>query len=153
MVRKIAGVKPTAVGLHDGLPGAGEGMIDDPSVRNSSDAGGNSRASGGDRSSSEAVSSSSAETKSGDSSAGDSSDSSAADKSNSGSSKGSGEAADADDNGAGQLPRREANRLEWTISPPNLSLARTRGQTRRLAEADSSSPIDDIALKSGSAFD
>ena len=63
------------------------------------------------------------------------------------SSSGSGEAADADDGGAGQLPRLEANRLKWTISPPNLALSRTRGATRRLAEADSVPPIDDIALE------
>ena len=53
------------------------------------------------------------------------------------SNSGSGGAENTDNGGAGQLQRLEANRLKWTISPLNLSLSRTRGETRRLAEADS----------------
>ena len=116
----VAGAKPTATES----PGAREGMIDDPSARSSSDVGGSGSAEidGGNRSNS-----------------GSSNDS------DSGSS--SGGAADADDGVAGQMPRLEANRLKWTISPPNLPVSRTRGETGRLAEADSFPSIGDIALE------
>ena len=126
-VDAVAGAKPTAVGLHEGPPGAGEGMINDPSSHNSSDAGASSSADSGG--------SGSAEIDGGDSSAGGGSNSSVAGKSdsdnrsNSGNTNGS--ESGSGSGGACQLPRLEANRLKWTISPPNLSLSRTRGETRR----------------------
>lgn len=71
------------------------------------------------------------------------------DRSNSGSSNGgaSDGALDADDGDTGQQLRLEASRLEWTISPPNLSLSRTRSETRCLAAFDSFPSIGDIALE------
>lgn len=112
-----AGAKPTAAGSHEGPPGAGKDMIDDPSTRNSSYAAGSN--STGDNDSSRARNGGSSSADGGSSIRSVAGIRDGGNRSNSGNSNsgniGSGRAADADDGSAGQLPRLEANRLNGPV--------------------------------------